>query len=139
MGISKKLVKGENIIEFTPSEVGTIKFSCSMGMYTGQFKVVDENGNSGSNKQNANVQVQNAVNTTSAANNAGSCGSGGCGCGGGKAKAANAQALVSPAPAKELNGVQVLKTIYTNDLDISPSDFTVKAGRKVRMEIGVQE
>ena len=139
LGVRQSLHPGENIIEFTPSEVGTIKFSCSMGMYTGQFKVVDENGNSGSNKQNANVQVQNAVNTTSAANNAGSCGSGGCGCGGGKAKAANAQALVSPAPAKELNGVQVLKTIYTNDLDISPSDFTVKAGRKVRMEIGVQE
>lgn len=39
LGISKKLVRGENIIEFTPTEVGTLKFSCSMGMFTGAFEV----------------------------------------------------------------------------------------------------
>jgi sulfite exporter TauE/SafE/copper chaperone CopZ len=41
--IRKNLVAGENIIEFTPSETGSIKFSCSMGMYTGTFNIVDEN------------------------------------------------------------------------------------------------
>lgn len=30
---------GENIIEFTPQEVGIVPFSCSMGMYRGQFTV----------------------------------------------------------------------------------------------------
>jgi len=39
--ISKHLSKGENVIEFTPTEAGTIKFSCSMGMYTGAFNVVE--------------------------------------------------------------------------------------------------
>jgi len=39
--INKHLSKGENVIEFTPTEAGTIKFSCSMGMYTGAFSVVD--------------------------------------------------------------------------------------------------
>lgn len=39
--IRKNLVKGENIIEFTPLETGRIPFSCSMGMYTGRFNVVD--------------------------------------------------------------------------------------------------
>ncbi|MFA6171410.1 MAG: sulfite exporter TauE/SafE family protein [Patescibacteria group bacterium] len=42
--IVKSLVAGENIIEFTPAETGTLKFSCSMGMYTGVFNVVDETG-----------------------------------------------------------------------------------------------
>jgi sulfite exporter TauE/SafE/copper chaperone CopZ len=41
LGISKNLKKGENIIEFTPSQTGEIPFSCSMGMYRGKFIVVD--------------------------------------------------------------------------------------------------
>ncbi len=39
LGIKKNLVKGENIIEFTPKEAGDIKFSCVMGMYSGKFIV----------------------------------------------------------------------------------------------------
>jgi len=38
-GINKNLVKGENVIEFTPTETGEIPFSCSMGMYRGKFIV----------------------------------------------------------------------------------------------------
>jgi uncharacterized protein len=45
--IRKSLKAGENIIEFTPAETGKINFSCSMGMYTGVFNVVDKD--SGSN------------------------------------------------------------------------------------------
>ncbi len=40
--ISQPLKKGENIIIFTPTETGEIPFSCSMGMYTGKFVVVDK-------------------------------------------------------------------------------------------------
>jgi plastocyanin domain-containing protein len=39
--IRQNLVSGENIIKFTPTEIGQIKFSCSMGMYTGAFNVVE--------------------------------------------------------------------------------------------------
>lgn len=39
--IGKPLNKGENIFRFTPTETGTIPFSCSMGMYTGKFIVVE--------------------------------------------------------------------------------------------------
>lgn len=35
------LKAGENIVEFTPNEIGIIPFSCSMGMYTGSFKVIN--------------------------------------------------------------------------------------------------
>jgi sulfite exporter TauE/SafE/copper chaperone CopZ len=35
------LKDGENIIEFTPQESGPLRFSCSMGMYSGVFNVVE--------------------------------------------------------------------------------------------------
>lgn len=41
LGISQVLKSGENIIEFTPGQTGTIPFSCGMGMYTGSFTVHD--------------------------------------------------------------------------------------------------
>jgi plastocyanin domain-containing protein len=37
----KILSQGQNIIEFTPTEVGSINFSCSMGMFRGVFNVID--------------------------------------------------------------------------------------------------
>ncbi len=40
--IGKPLQQGENIFYFNPTEIGEFKFSCSMGMYTGKFIVVDK-------------------------------------------------------------------------------------------------
>jgi sulfite exporter TauE/SafE/copper chaperone CopZ len=40
-GIEKDLDAGENIIEFTPTKLGRIPFSCSMGMYRGVINVVE--------------------------------------------------------------------------------------------------
>ncbi|MCX6784984.1 MAG: sulfite exporter TauE/SafE family protein, partial [Candidatus Komeilibacteria bacterium] len=39
--IQKNLTAGENVIEFTPKQVGRLNFSCSMGMYGGQFEVIE--------------------------------------------------------------------------------------------------
>lgn len=39
--IEKDLVKGENVIEFTPRETGEIKFSCGMQMVWGKFIVAE--------------------------------------------------------------------------------------------------
>lgn len=41
IGVERVLSPGENVIEFTPKSIGTIPFSCSMGMYTGKFIVVE--------------------------------------------------------------------------------------------------
>ncbi len=32
---------GETVIEFTPTELGPLAFSCSMGMYTGRFNIIN--------------------------------------------------------------------------------------------------
>jgi len=81
IGVRKNLHPGENIIEFTPTETGTIHFSCMMGMYRGSFTVV----NSTDGVQVPDTQVLAAQATSPAvpsANEDGSCGGGGCGCGG---------------------------------------------------------
>lgn len=41
LSMEKKLTYGKNVIEFTPTETGVIKFSCWMGMIRGKFNVVD--------------------------------------------------------------------------------------------------
>lgn len=38
--IVKTLSSGKNVIEFTPTEKGTISFSCIMGMFRGTFQVI---------------------------------------------------------------------------------------------------
>jgi sulfite exporter TauE/SafE/copper chaperone CopZ len=40
-GIAQPLKSGENVIEFTPNQVGTMRFTCSMGMYSGTFTVIE--------------------------------------------------------------------------------------------------
>lgn len=40
--LNRQLEKGVNIIEFTPTQTGAIKFSCSMGMYSGAINVVSK-------------------------------------------------------------------------------------------------
>lgn len=39
--IDKLLTKGENVIEFTPTRTGLVKFSCSMGMFNGYIEVIN--------------------------------------------------------------------------------------------------
>ena len=119
IGVRKNLHPGENIIEFTPKELGTINFSCMMGMYRGSFTVVDSVGG-----------VQAPI-VAAPSTGGGSCGGGGCGCGGAKKPVVED---VAPEVAIA-NDIQVIKTTYSTDSDISPNTFTVKAGVPVRMEI----
>ena len=44
--IEKQLEPGDNIIEFTPDQTGTIPYSCWMGMIRSQISVVDDLGDS---------------------------------------------------------------------------------------------
>ena len=41
LNIFQRLNLGSNIIEFTPTKVGSMKWTCSMGMYSGYFNVID--------------------------------------------------------------------------------------------------
>ena len=137
-GISRTLRPGENIITFTPTKIGEIPFSCSMGMYRGKFIVVE------SKTANSAISANSATGSIGKA--APICGSGGCsGCGGGSSRNVKPQeGAVEKVPAEgysisNSDVEQVLKTVYTYDNDIIPNTFTVKKGRPVRFAIDVKE
>ncbi len=136
IGVRKNLTLGENVIEFTPKEIGQISFSCSMGMYRGVFNVVDGQGALG---------VQDGGTTAQAlaldAPQAGSCGSsgGGCGCGGGGKAVVPTEGTVATEKKSGTIGEQVINTTYTAQNDIQPNTFQVKAGQPVRFVVDVQD
>lgn len=137
LNVRKNLHPGENVIEFTPIDEGTIRFTCSMGMFTGSISVV---GNSGSAVKGQALAANDPAAPPQAAQGASCGGKGGCGCGGGGSNTFDANdPKVTPKPADNAGDIQILKTTYTQGSDIQPNTFTVKAGKKVRMEIDVKD
>jgi len=129
LGIRQGLQPGENVIEFNPDQTGTIRFSCSMGMYTGVFTVVDENTSGAVSPETDAVLAQNPIPPAGG----GACGGGGCGCG------VKKQVSVTTGEVTNQNSVQVIKAVYSQDKDIVPNQFSVKANQPVRFEIEAQD
>ena len=59
--IDKKLMAGDNIIEFTPTESGTFPYSCWMGMIRSRITVVDDIENVGNAEAGAADRTDNRV------------------------------------------------------------------------------
>ncbi|MDD5397306.1 MAG: sulfite exporter TauE/SafE family protein [Candidatus Moranbacteria bacterium] len=139
--IQKSLKAGENVIEFTPTETGRMAFSCSMGMYTGAFTVVDENSAVGA--ASATTTQDRAVSAGGTCGQAGSGSTGGgCGgCGGGGRAVVPSAGKVEAAPAADAvkTNEQTIKTSFSLNNDIQPNTFTVKAGQPVRLIVDVKE
>lgn len=134
LGISKKINKGENVIEFTPKEAGQIKFSCSMGMYTGVINVVNEDGTGDVSVSDNNDQPARG----GCAMMGGNSGQGGCGgVRSDRPSVSNEKATESVILSDEKQ--QTIKTVYTSENDIVPSVFNVKAGMPVKFEIDVKD
>jgi sulfite exporter TauE/SafE/copper chaperone CopZ len=131
MGISKKLARGENIIEFTPTEAGALKFSCSMGMFTGVFNVVDDQGNGASSAGITSVAKPSGGSCGASGSGGGGCG----GCGGG----AQVKKDSTDTVAKVENDTQIINATYTLSDYLKPNSFKVKAGTKVKFTIDVKD
>lgn len=140
------LKPGENIVEFTPTQAGQIKFSCSMGMYTGSFTVIDPSAKTLAPAINNDVTLRSAF----GGNTGSACGAGGCGCGLPTGKAGGARKPFAPNNGQINNnanfvapfdsqGTQVLQTTYTYDADIQPNSFVVRVGKPVKLEIDAKE
>lgn len=71
LGLNFDIKKGEQVIEFTPTEIGTISWSCRMGMITGVFVIQEKVDTAKANEDLNQVQVPQGS----------SCGMGGGGCG----------------------------------------------------------
>lgn len=115
MGISKDLKPGENIIEFTPTEVGTMKFSCSMGMFTGKFIVVENSRKDSVNEETGIEPPEAAV-------------------------PVQASEIIIPEPPEVAGNTQILKTTYlSGEKDIIPNIFEVDTGKPVQLLVDVEE
>lgn len=156
--IRKYLKQGENIIEFTPKETGRIPFSCSMGMYTGVFNVVDKNGKAPvSPPPDKGGKGGSAVNSASASQPgpraAGGCGGGatatggggGCGggtgggCGGCGGGGAQIKKDAAETIAQVAGDTQIINAAYTASNFLQPNSFKVKAGTNVKFTIDVRD
>lgn len=131
IGVKKFLQSGENIIEFTPKETGEIKFSCSMGMYTGKFIVVERKTAALPASEN------NPTGRTAPTEDP-------------KKEQVNPpQAQASPSAPKQeqptsnstppVADIQVIKTTFASpEKDITPNLFNVKVNQPVRFEVAVE-
>lgn len=142
LNIRKTLKSGENVIEFTPKEIGKIPFSCAMGMYTGVFNVVDDSGQQASASTTASQDEPKAASSTCGSGGAGGSGGGCGGCGGAAKPVTPSTGKVEQAASdsgQTAQNEQVIKATYTYNNDVQPNTFTVKAGQPVRMIVDVKE
>jgi sulfite exporter TauE/SafE/copper chaperone CopZ len=136
IGINAVLRPGANIFRFTPSRSGTIPFSCSMGMYRGEFVSVTDN----SLGKNTNIPFMKAAAAAAPAKATGSsCGGSGGGCGGCGGGGSAPKPTVVAQPSTGTQDIQVFKLTYDTNNDIQPNTFRVKVGQKVRLEIDAKE
>ena len=124
--IEKTLEPGDNIVEFTPGDSGTIPYTCWMGMISGQILVVDDVNSIASGGDDAAVSQDIQTSDEQAIAAGGSCctaGSQATAFAGGRIPVDNVQV------AKTVDGMQEL-TVTVNDQGYSPAVFVVQKGMK---------
>lgn len=121
--IERKLEAGDNIIEFTPGETGTITYTCWMGMIRGQIRVVDSLDGAAPASVPATTGADPGP-ETSLTPASGGC----CSVGGGQPITQD-----SVAVAKIENGQQVM-TVTVSDQGYSPAVLVVQKGVKTKIK-----
>lgn len=120
-GIEKKLTAGENVIEFLPEQVGTIPYSCWMGMIRSNIKVVEDI------TQVKSSEIEKLNNETSAGVAGSSC-----------INSVNAKKIADTTVdeiyvAKPENGLQVV-TITADDKGYNPNVIVLQKGIKAKFK-----
>lgn len=125
--IKKKLVPGDNLIEFTPKEAGTITYTCWMGMVSSTITVVPDVAKLDGQGKNYKDDQSGSNPSTNSQSKPGCCFSGGnTGSGGGKIPADDLYVV------KGVNGVQIV-VIKVNDQGYSPAAIVVQKGTKIKL------
>jgi len=128
LGVTKQLEQGENVIEFISPASGTIKFSCSMGMYTGKIiidAVVSDTPTSFVPSQSATVSTVQA--------------SGGYSCPMMSGRRTAPTPIVSQESTKtEVSGNETISAVYTAN-GMSPNEFKLAYGKTYTLSIDVRD
>jgi sulfite exporter TauE/SafE/copper chaperone CopZ len=129
--IQKKLVPGDNVIEFTPSEEGNITYTCWMGMISSNIKVVSNL----SKISEQDLQQADSSGNSSPLSSGGSCCSASANATrfyGGRVPTDDIQV------AKVVNGVQEV-TIKVNDQGYSPAAVILQRGLKTKIKFNPEK
>ncbi|MEI6131609.1 MAG: sulfite exporter TauE/SafE family protein [Bacillota bacterium] len=127
-GISKKLVPGDNVIEFTPTKEGAIRYTCWMGMISSTITVVKDVKATPASAGNSSGLVASASSNPGAAS-----GTGGC-CGAAPGKFANGQVPTDNIKvANIVDGKQEI-TVTVNDNGYTPAAFVVQKGVQLKVK-----
>ncbi|MCX7709129.1 MAG: sulfite exporter TauE/SafE family protein [Clostridia bacterium] len=123
--IQKKLVPGDNVIEFTPEEEGNITYTCWMGMISSNIRVVSDLS------KVSEQELQDSSNEGSAGTAGGSC----CSAGSKATKFIGGRIPTDEiAVAKIENGIQVVE-MNVNDYGFSPAVMVMQKGVETKWVI----
>jgi sulfite exporter TauE/SafE len=124
-GIRKQLVPGDNLIEFTPTQSGTITYTCWMGMISSTIRVVDDLA-----KVTPNDPAAPPAGSVGAAFGAGGGrGGGGC-CGETPGRFAGGRVPVDDVQVAKISGDGQVAEITVNDNGYSPAVIVMQRGVK---------
>jgi plastocyanin domain-containing protein len=124
--IQKKLVPGDNIIEFTPQEEGNIPYSCWMGMIRSNIKVVSD--------VSQGTPSSDTTQPTNSGSPATSAVGGGC-CGSSQAsKFANGNIPTDNIQIAKINGNKQEVTITVDNQGYSPAVVVLQKGIQAKIK-----
>jgi uncharacterized protein len=134
--LKKRMVPGDNIIEFTPKEEGTITYTCWMGMITSYIKVVpDLSRVSQADLDQINKNGPNQPSPVPASGSNGGC----CSTGAGATRFANGKVPTDDLQiAKIKNGIQEV-TIKVNDAGYSPAVVVLQRSVKAKIKFNPEK
>ena len=120
--IQKKLVPGDNMIEFTADEEGDIPYTCWMGMINSHIKVVSDVRNV------SKSDIQELENSKSSALSGGGC------CGTTPAEFANGKVPVDNIEVAQVKDGQQEVTISVNNQGYTPAAVVLQKGVKAKIK-----
>jgi uncharacterized protein len=130
-GIQKKLVPGDNVIEFTPEEEGNIPYTCWMGMISSNIKVVSDV----SNTSNADINQVPDNSSLGSSNGAGGC----CAAGSKATRFIGGKIPTDDMQVAKIENDQQEVTIKVNDEGYSPAVVVVQKGVKLKIKFDTKK
>jgi plastocyanin domain-containing protein len=134
--IEKELAPGDNIIEFTPDKVGTITYTCWMGMIRGKIEVVEKLDAS----PVSTVAAPDASAASASPDASGGLASGNC-CAAGALATQFANGKIPEddiSVAKIVNGKQEL-TVTVNEQGYAPAVLVVQKGVDMKIKFNPEK
>ena len=131
-GISKKLIPGDNLIEFTPDEDGNIPYTCWMGMISSNIKVVSDIAKVSSNDL-APSPSGNQNGSSNTVNSAGGC------CGVTPPGFAGGKIPTDKIGIAQIKDGQQEVTVTVNNQGYSPAVVVLQKGVKAKIKFNTEQ